>query len=241
MTMKLNADVGEGAGHDRDLFQWIDMANIACGYHAGGPDEMVEAVDLALSYGVAVGAHPGYPDRENFGRNSMDFSPEQIASLIVEQVGSLNEICQRAGAKIHYVKPHGALYHDMMTRIEVYEAILHATSCLIDDLALMIMARKDDEGDRRLAAGHGVPLLFEAFADRGYRANGSLLDRGERGAVYTDTRQMVEQVVELGAYGSITSHCGSKIMINADTVCVHGDNKASVNAAKEIHLALRSC
>lgn len=240
MTMKLNADVGEGTGHDSTLFQWIDMANIACGSHAGGPEEMEEAVDLAVSYGVAVGAHPGYPDRENFGRNSMDLSSEQIGSLMIRQVESLKEICQRAGAKIHYVKPHGALYHDMMTRTEVYEAILQATSYLGDDLALMIMAREDDDCDRRLAAEHGVSLLFEAFADRAYNANGSLLARSEQGAVFHDAAQMVEQVTQLAAHGSITSHCGNTIMIDADTVCVHGDNEASIEAAREIHLALRS-
>lgn len=238
--MKLNADVGEGAAGDATLFQWIDMANIACGYHAGGPEEMKEAVDLAMTYGVAVGAHPGYPDRENFGRDSMDLPPGQICSLIVEQVESLNKICRGAGAKIHYVKPHGALYHDMMARIEVYEAVLQAMSYLADDLALMIMARGHDDRDRSLAADHGVPLLFEAFADRAYTAKGSLLGRSEQGAVFQDAAKMVEQVTQLAARGSITSHCGHTIMIDADTVCVHGDNKASVEAAKKIHLALRS-
>lgn len=238
--MKLNADVGEGMGDDKALFEWIDMANVACGAHAGGEEEMLATVDLAMSYGVAVGAHPGYPDRDGFGRHSMDLSPGEIGRLVIEQVEALDGICDRLGTRVQYVKPHGALYHDMTASLEVYEAILQAVAWLSDSRALMVMARGGDERDRKLASKHGVPLLFEAFADRAYTSDGCLLDRAENGAVYTDARHMVEQVSELVEYGRVTSHCGKKISMVADTVCVHGDNVASIEAAKQIHFALRS-
>ena len=156
--MKLNADVGEGVGDDESLFRWIEMANVACGAHAGGPGEMAEAVDLAMSYGVAVGAHPGYPDREGFGRKSMELSSAELTGLVIEQVEALDAICYRAGTKLQYVKPHGALYHDMMARQEVYEAMLQVVASLPHSPALMIMAREQDALDRGLAGRHGVPL-----------------------------------------------------------------------------------
>lgn len=239
-AMKLNADVGEGVGDDVALFEWIDMANVACGVHAGGHEEMVRAVDLAMSYGVAVGAHPGYPDRDGFGRRSMDLSPGEIGRLVIEQVEALDRVCQSLGARVQYVKPHGALYHDMMAREDIYEAILQAVAWLPDSRALMVMARGDDSRDRKLAAKHAVPLLFEAFADRAYTADGMLMDRLENGAVYNDPQRMVRQASELAQDGSVTSHCGRVIPIVADTVCVHGDNKASIEAARQIHLALRT-
>lgn len=238
--MKLNADVGEGANNDRSLFQWIDMANVACGAHAGGYEEMTKAVELAVSYGVAVGAHPGYPDRDGFGRTSMNLSMEEVANLIDEQVGILDDVCENVGTRVQYVKPHGALYHDMMSCRDIYEAILAAIAKMHDSKALMIMARIDDKLDRDLATTHGVALLFEAFADRAYTAHGTLMARSEKGAVFSDPIAMVEQASQLISDGSITSHCGAKIPISADSICVHGDNQAAIEAAKLIHIALRS-
>ena len=237
--MKLNADVGEGTDNDESLFQWIDMANVACGAHAGGDEEMSRAVELAVSYGVAVGAHPGYPDRDNFGRRSMDLSTGEIVDLIIEQVEVLDKVCQIFGVRVDYIKPHGALYHDMMNRREVYEAILKATAQMSHSRALMIMARKDDQSDRELAMKYGVALLFEAFADRAYTAHGTLMERSEQGAVFSDTGAMVGQVLELKREGYITSSCGEKITMTADSICVHGDNQAAVEAAKQVHIALR--
>jgi len=238
--MKLNADVGEGVAGDEVLFRWIDMANIACGAHAGGVEEMQKAVDLAVSYGVAVGAHPGYQDREGFGRTSMALSPGEIGNLIIEQVEALDAICRQAGARVQYVKPHGALYHDMMADKDVYEAILQAVAWLPDRRALMIMARQDDKVDRYLAMEHGVPLLFEAFADRAYTAAGELLHRAEDGAVFTSAELMVEQVMQLVGEGSVSTNCGNTLSLSADTICVHGDNEASIAAAKQIYQALKS-
>jgi len=238
MLMKLNADVGEGMD-DESLFRWIDMANVACGAHAGGYEEMAKAVELAVSYGVAVGAHPGYPDRDGFGRKSMNLSMGEIADLIIEQVESLDDICRNLGTRVQYIKPHGALYHDMMNQRGVYEAILCATAQMSEPRALMIMARVEDKVDRDLAMSHEVALLFEAFADRAYTAGGALMARSEQGAVFSDASAMVEQVLQLTRDGSITSHCGERITITADSICVHGDNQVAIEAAKQIHMALR--
>ena len=237
--MKLNADVGEGAD-DESLFRWIDMANVACGYHAGGPEEMAAAVELAVSYGVALRAHPGYPDREGFGRNSMDLPPGEIGRLVIEQYEALDAVCRRAGTKVQYVKPHGALYHDMMAREDVYEAILAAVAWLPEHLALMIMARGNDGMDRHLAGKHGVPLLFEAFADRAYTAEGDLLDRAQDGAVFTSPELMLDQVTQLAGQGSVRTHCGQTLELSADTICVHGDNEASIAAAQQLYQTLKS-
>ncbi|MGB2402284.1 MAG: 5-oxoprolinase subunit PxpA [Akkermansiaceae bacterium] len=238
--MKLNADVGEGGNNDESLFRWIDMANVACGAHAGGYEEMMRAVELAVSYGVAVGAHPGYPDRDGFGRTSMDLSMGEIANLVEDQVGILDEVCSHLGTRVQYIKPHGALYHDMMSCSDMYEAILSAIAQMSDSKALMIMARADDKLDRDLATSHGVALLFEAFADRAYTAHGTLMARSIQGAVLSDPIAILEQVSQLMRDGSITSHCGAKILITADSICVHGDNQAATKAAKLIHMALHS-
>jgi UPF0271 protein len=160
----------------------------------------------------------------------------EIADLIIEQVESLDDICRNLGTRVQYIKPHGALYHDMMNQRGVYEAILCATAQMSEPRALMIMARVEDKVDRDLAMSHEVALLFEAFADRAYTAGGALMARSEQGAVFSDASAMVEQLTR---DGSITSHCGERIAITADSICVHGDNQVAIEAAKQIHMALR--
>ncbi len=238
--MKLNADVGEGVGNDAALFQWIGMANIACGYHAGDLETMTAAVQLAVRYGVAVGAHPGYRDRDGFGRRSIAHFPGEIKQLIIEQAKALEGICQREGSRVSYIKPHGALYHDMMARQDVYEEILQAVATLPHCPALMIQARQENENDQKVAARYRVPLLFEAFADRAYTAEGGLQDRQIEGAVFSSQDQMIDQVLQLRDQGSVTTVCGKTLPLKADSVCVHGDNEASIEAAKKLYQILGS-
>lgn len=237
--MKLNADVGECAGNDAALFQWIGMANIACGYHAGDLGMMAATVQLAVRYGVAVGAHPGYRDREGFGRRSIAHLPGEIKSLVIEQAEALEEICQQEGARVSYVKPHGALYHDMMSREDIFEEILQAVATLPHCPALMIQARRENANDQKLAERHGVALLFEAFADRAYTAEGELQDRAIEGAVFASEEQMIAQVVQLRDQGTVTTTTGEILPLKADSVCVHGDNEASIEAAKQLYQILR--
>lgn len=238
--MKLNADVGEGVGNDAALFQWISMANIACGYHAGDVATMAATVQLAVRYGVAVGAHPGYRDRENFGRRSIPYLPGEITRLVTEQVESLELICQQEGTRVVYIKPHGALYHDMMAREHIYEEILQAVADLPHRLALMIQARRENDNDQKIAERYGVALLFEAFADRAYTVEGELQDRSIDGAVFSSQDQMIDQVVQLRDQGSVITVSGEILPLKADSICVHGDNEASIEAAKNLYQLLKS-
>ncbi|MCP5537180.1 MAG: 5-oxoprolinase subunit PxpA [Akkermansiaceae bacterium] len=238
--MKLNADVGEGMGNDEALFRWIDMANIACGYHAGDTGLMARTVDLAVTYGVAVGAHPGYRDREGFGRRSVAHLPGEIERLVLDQVEALDAVCREQGTQVQYVKPHGALYHDMMQRMDVLEEILQALCKLAGKIPLMVMARTQDAAEKLLALKFGVPLLFEAFADRAYTDDGTLVDRSLEGAVFTTPGPMIAQARQIASQGSVTTASGKVLPLRADSICVHGDNEASIAAAKQIYLSLRT-
>jgi len=209
--MKLNCDLGEGACCEVAVMPFIDQANIACGAHAGNPELIQETMDLAQQHGVSVGAHPGYPDRESFGRVSMDFPPEKIRILVAEQVAVLTEL-----GDVDYVKPHGALYHDMMRHDEVLLAIQLA----VEGRRLMVQAqpgvRKNDTG-----------LIFEAFADRRYTDSGELLSRNERGSVLSEDETM-GQVRLLVEKGVVSTGSGQRLELQAESLCVHGDNPVGV-------------
>ena len=237
--MKLNADVGEGAGNDEALFRWIDLANIACGSHAGGLEEMRAAVDLAVTYGVVIGAHPGYPDRENFGRESMSMQPGEITNLIGDQVMSLLNVCLEANTMPRYVKPHGALYHDMMEDHDVFHEVLLGVDGFPVDLPVMILARPGNEKHMTMAGELGVSLLFEAFADRAYTDDGQLVNRSMADAVHASPERMVTQAVEIARDGCVTTVGGKKLSLKADALCVHGDNEATIAATRLIYQALR--
>ncbi|NWK55221.1 5-oxoprolinase subunit PxpA [Verrucomicrobiaceae bacterium N1E253] len=243
--MKLNADVGEGfgpwsVGDDAALMPYLDMANIACGFHASDPDGMDRTVCLALDHGVMVGAHPGYRDLEGFGRRSIPHEAESITRLVAYQVGALQAICDLHGAQVEYVKPHGALYHDMMRCEATFEAVLTAVAAMPGHPALMILAGAQNEKRKQMAECHQVPLLMEAFADRAYSDGGSLLPRGQPGAVYASTQQMVDQVMQIKTSGTVTSVNGREFPLSADTVCVHGDNAESIAAVARIRKALQT-
>ena len=209
--MKLNCDLGEGADCEVAVMPFIDQANIACGAHAGNPELIQETVALAQQHGVSVGAHPGYPDRESFGRVSMDFPPEKIRILVAEQVAVLTEL-----GDVDYVKPHGALYHDMMRDGKVLSAIQSA----IEGRMLMVLAlpgvRKKDTG-----------LRFETFADRRYTDSGELLSRNERGSVLSEDETM-DQVRLLVEKGVVSTGSGQRLELQAESLCVHGDNPVGV-------------
>ena len=215
--MKLNCDLGEGADCEVAVMPFIDQANIACGAHAGNPELIQQTMALAQQHGVSVGAHPGYPDRERFGRVSMNLSPEEISILVAEQVAVLTEL-----GDVDYVKPHGALYHDMMGRDEVLLAI----QCAIEGRMLMVQAqpgvRKNDTG-----------LIFEAFADRRYTDSGELQSRNEVGSVLGED-EILEQVRLLVKEGAVRTISGRRLELRADSLCVHGDNPTGVRLIPSI-------
>ncbi|MBD1550695.1 5-oxoprolinase subunit PxpA [Pseudomonas typographi] len=240
----LNCDIGESFGAwtmglDEAVMPLIDCANIACGFHAGDPSTLRQTVALAASHGVRIGAHPAYPDLVGFGRRSMACSAQEVEDLLHYQIGALQGICTAQGARVEYVKPHGALYNDMMAKPEVLRAVLSAMARYQAGLPLMVLAMRDNQPALGLAAEYGVPLWFEAFADRGYEADGALVSRRLPGAVHHDTEAVVAQALTLANGGNLRARDGSELRLRADTLCVHGDNAASVAAVRRIRDALR--
>ncbi|MGC8119140.1 5-oxoprolinase subunit PxpA [Marinobacter sp. VGCF2001] len=239
----LNADVGEshGAwtmGNDPAVMPVLDLANIACGFHASDPDIMRATVRLAAEHQVTVGAHPAYPDLVGFGRRSMACSPQQVENLVLYQIGALAAMCRSEGAALHYVKPHGALYNDMARDHELLAAVMRAVSTFGDNLVLMVPATPDSGPVRELAREHGLQLWFEVFADRAYHQDGRLVSRTQEGAVHHDQQIIVDQALCFAEGRAIRSIEGADLILHADTLCVHGDNEASIRAARAIREAL---
>ena len=223
MRIDLNADVGEECGQDAALLRCITSANVACGRHAGSPTVMRETVLLALDHGVAVGAHPGFDDREHFGRRDLKLPAEQITDLVVRQVDALASIAAQAGARLQHVKAHGALYNIAVRDRGVADAIALAVASVDSTLILLGLP-----GSELTAAGiaAGLRTAREAFADRAYRPDGSLVPRTEPGAVIHDPDQVLVRVVPLAQ------------RLNVDTICVHGDTPGAADLARRIREAL---
>lgn len=239
VEMKLNCDMGEGFGSwtmgcDPLVMPHIHMANIACGFHASDPLVMENTVKLAQTHGVSIGAHPGYPDLMGFGRRSMKCSSDELRTMIIYQVGALAAICEANGSRVAYVKPHGALYNDMMRDDELMRVIIQALASMPQPLKLVVQATARNQHYTAMAAEQGVELLFEAFADRGYDDEGYLLPRTEPNAVFKDQLQILERVRRLSSTGTIRSASGKELALNPDTLCVHGDNDDAVAAIATI-------
>jgi len=238
MKMKLNCDLGESFGSwtmglDSDVMPYIDQANIACGFHAGDPLVMQKTLTLAKQCGVSVGAHPSYPDLVGFGRRSMSCSSQEIIALIQYQVAALDGMANTQGVSIDYVKPHGALYNDMMQKPEVFEAILIALAQYPKNLALMLQATTEIDVYKAQAAKLGLTIYTEAFADRCYDDKGRLLARSQLGAML-NKKAMLAQVKQLSEQGSVTTISGNILKLSVDSLCVHGDNVTGVQAIREI-------
>ena len=241
--MKLNSDLGESygiwsVGLDDQVMPHIHMANIACGFHASDPDVMAKTVKSAIKHNVSIGAHPGYDDKKGFGRRSIPHTFNEIKHSVMYQVGALRAICQLYGTDIQYVKPHGALYNDMMRDESIFTAIVETISESQLDVPLMILAKTDNSAYAEIAKRYGVRLLFEAFADRAYNLDGSLVDRRVDGAVHHDTDKIIAQVQQLVRHQTVTTLDGQTISLNADTICVHGDNQESIATVAKIRSAL---
>ncbi|MDU9391406.1 5-oxoprolinase subunit PxpA [Pseudomonas sp. zfem002] len=239
----LNCDMGESFGNwtmglDTEVMPFVDCANIACGFHAGDPGIMRQTVALAVANGVRIGAHPSYPDLVGFGRRSMACSNEEIRDLLHYQIGALDGICRVQGSRVAYVKPHGALYNDMMADPGKLRAVLDAVAAYDRHLPLMLMATADNSAARALGDEVGVTLWFEAFADRAYDAAGRLLSRRLPGAVHHDPALIVEQALRLARGEALTASDGSAVQLRAQTLCVHGDNDSSLAAVRQIRQAL---
>ncbi|MCX2974545.1 5-oxoprolinase subunit PxpA [Halieaceae bacterium IMCC8485] len=236
--MRLNCDLGESYGSwtmglDAEVMPHIDQANIACGFHGGDPLTIRNTLQLAAQHDVSVGAHPAYPDLVGFGRRSMALSSDEIIASLHYQISALDGMAQSAGLSLDYIKPHGALYNDMMAKSEVRLAIMQAIADYQRPLPLMLQATPDATSHRAEAGQLGLDLMFEVFADRCYDDDGKLLSRRKPGAVH-DREKMLAQVAQLIEHGSLTTVSGHTLSLEADTLCVHGDNPEGVQAIREI-------
>lgn len=225
--MLLNCDMGESFGNytigaDSEVMPSIDMANIACGMHASDPDVMSATVALAAMHGVTVGAHPGYPDLQGFGRRQMALSAAEVKNSVLYQIGALSAFCRLHEVPLAYIKPHGALYHAMMGNEDIMDALLDAAR--IYEVQLMILATTDWQKHKQHAEKYHVELLLEGFVDRGYEDDGRLVQRGNPGAMLSQ-EQMIKRVQDLSTGKPVCSINGVELLVPVDTLCVHGDGK----------------
>ena len=221
------------------VMPFINQASIACGYHAGNEQTMLHTLRLARQYHVSVGAHPSYPDRENFGRVSMAFEHAELIHIIHQQVETLSRLASDEGVVIDYIKPHGALYNDMMRDELIRTAVIEAVANLPQAVPLVLQAGADAKTHKAQAAALGVDIILEAFADRGYSEDGLLVPRSCIGAVHDELKTLA-QVRELCESGAVTTVSGKKLTLQADTLCVHGDNVQAVSVIKKIRALIDS-
>ena len=241
--MLINCDMGEsyGAwemGQDKEIMPFVDMANIACGMHASDPSVMLRTVRYAKEHDVSIGAHPGFPDLQGFGRRYIEMPTEELKAYVIYQLGALNGICQSEGVAISYVKPHGALYNAMMKKDEIYIALLEVIASYDINLPLTIMAVPDHLHYTTLAEQYGVKLIFEAFVDRTYLSDGRLTSRTQPGACHDDLAVICTQAMKLISEQSVTSIDGQEVKIKADTLCIHGDGKLAADIAKTLRKSI---
>jgi UPF0271 protein len=239
-VIDLNSDLGEsfGAwtmGMDPEVMAHISSSNIACGWHAGDAGVMVKTVRAAKSKGVAVGAHPGYPDLLGFGRREMACTADELYAYILYQVGALKSICESEGLELQHVKPHGAMYNQAAKDPKLAEAIVKAVRNVGKGIILLGLANSAFE---TACAESGVPFASEAFADRGYLPDGSLVPRGRPGAFIHDPDEAAARMVKLVKEGVIETPDGQELKLKAHSICMHGDSPEAVRMAEAVRAAM---
>ena len=228
----LNGDVGEGAGNDEQLMQFITSANIACGYHAGDEDTMAGSIQLCQQYNVAIGAHPSFPDKENFGRAERQCTAAEVYNWIKLQVQALNAIATTHGATLKHIKPHGALYNQAARDRSLAQAIAQAVK---DSNQQLIIVGLSGSYLISEAKASGLTTASEVFADRTYQDDGSLTPRTQPNALIEREADSIQQVVQMVKQGTVYSLSGKIVRLEAQTVCLHGDGPHAVAFAKAIH------
>lgn len=243
MAIRLNCDMGESfgiwkMGNDEEIMPLIDMANLACGFHASDAVTMSRSVLLAKKYNVTIGAHPSYHDLLGFGRRTILCSLEEIKSIVLYQLGALNAFCRANGMAISYVKPHGALYNDMMRDENIFKAILNAVSSFNKNIKLMVLSGPKNEEYEYTAKLYDIKLLFEVFADRNYNDDGTLVSRMQNNAIIHEDLDVITRVINLKEKSLVTSVDGHKLFLKCDSICVHGDNEKALDFIKLVRKAL---
>lgn len=234
-SIDLNCDLGEGAGHDEELMPLITSANIACGGHAGDHATMVEAVKSARFYGVATGAHPGYGDRENFGRRNLSLKAKEIFQLVRDQVVTMQAVTKSLDVAMTHVKPHGALYTQAARDRGIADAIAEAVGSVDEGLRLYGLSGSAliDAAQQR-----GLPVANEVFVDRTYQGDGTLTPRDHPEALIKDIAAGVSQAMSMLCDGVVPTIDGAFVPVVADTICVHGDGEHAVDYVRELRAAL---
>lgn len=242
VKVDLNCDLGESFGRYRlgeqeEILKYITSANIACGFHAGDPDVMRETVELALKNNVQIGAHPGLPDLNGFGRREMNITPREAYNLVIYQIGALQGFLTAKGATMQHVKPHGALYNMASVNRELADAIALAVYHSSPDLILYGLASSE-----LTAAGEriGLKTVHEVFTDRTYQADGTLTSRKQPNALITDEMKAVNQIIMMVKTGKVKSVQQTDVLLKVDSICIHGDGEHAVEFAKLARASLEN-
>lgn len=245
MTIDLNADAGESFGRwqlgdDDALFPALTSVNLACGFHAGDPLTIQRTVQLARQAGVAVGAHPSFPDLAGFGRRDMALSADELYASVIYQLGALATFLRLEGLRLHHVKPHGALYLQMMHNAETARVVAAAVKDFDTTLPLVILAGAGGTVMAEQAEAVGTPFVLEAFPDRAYLANGRLAPRSLPGSVLHDPQQIAARAVQMVCAGHIAALDGGEVSLTPQTLCIHGDNPQALANAQAVRTALEA-
>ncbi|HKP31405.1 MAG TPA: 5-oxoprolinase subunit PxpA [Chitinophagaceae bacterium] len=231
ISVDINCDMGEGLANDEMLMRFITSANIACGYHAGDTETMQKTIALAIKYKVKIGAHPGFEDKENFGRTKMKLSEKEIYDLVTKQLEEMQRQVHLQKAKLHHVKAHGALYNMAAKDVVIAGSIAKAVADFDKTLMLYGLSNSEmiSEGKRA-----GLKTVSEAFADRSYQSDGTLTPRSEPDAIIKNEREAVEQALRMVQEQVVISTEGRFVNIDAETICIHGDGKYAVEFARAL-------
>jgi UPF0271 protein len=238
LSIDLNADLGEGAGHDEQLLTLVTSANIACGLHAGNASTMKATLAAAKKHGVAVGAHPGFDDRENLGRREMSLPWDELLALIVYQLGAFTAIAHSLDLRMQHVKAHGALYNMAAREESIADALVQAVRQV--NPSLLIYA-PSCSALSRTAEANELEVVREVFADRNYMPDGSLVPREHPEALLHDAEEAANRVFGMLRDGKVKAIDGSDVAVQADTVCLHGDTPHAVEFARELRLGMYQC
>ncbi len=241
-AVDLNCDMGESfgpytLGQDEALLDWVSSANVACGFHAGDPRTIGETVALAQERGVAVGAHPSFPDLVGFGRRDMVMTLDEVSTDLLYQLGALDAFCRTAGTPLRHIKPHGALYNRIAVDTTLARAVAQTVALYRRDLVIVGLPNSAIE---RAAKAAGVPYAREVFADRAYNADGTLASRRIAGALITDPTQIARRAVRMVLRGTVTTLTGDEIALHPDTICLHGDSPGAIELARTLRGALEA-
>ena len=245
MKIDLNCDMGESfgvykLGLDEEVIKYITSANIACGWHAGDPMVMDKTIRIALENGVGIGAHPGYPDLLGFGRRNMDCLPDEIRNYMIYQIGALKGFCDAHEATLRHVKPHGNLYLTAVEDETVARAVAEAIVSVDPDLMYVALAGAKGELMTRIGGEVGLKVVYEAFPDRAYTPEGTLVSHRQAGAVIKNPERVAERALKMAKEGKVIASDGTEIPLDVQTLCVHGDTPGAIDLVKKIRELLES-